>query len=309
MQGNVFNIQRYSIHDGPGIRTTVFLKGCTLKCFWCHNPESIDPQPQLQFFPQKCVGCGKCFGVCPEQAIRLNGNQRVYEGSRCKRCGRCANACWADALVLRGNGMTTEAVLAEVDKDRHYYESSGGGVTFSGGEPLLQANFLRELLVQSKSRSYHTAVDTAGNVKWEAIESVLPYVDLWLYDIKVYETRKHEAATGSSNAFIQSNLKRLATGENRIIIRIPVIPGVNDDLAEMEAIAEFLAGLRGVELVELLPLNHMAEGKYDSLHLEYKAAGYIPPSRETLEALSEVLIRKNLPVRFNADTITSSAAT
>ena len=282
MQGVVFNIQRHSIHDGPGIRTTVFLKGCNLRCLWCQNPESIDRNPQLQFYPQKCIGCGEC--------------RKVGDDIKEK-----AAVCNAEALVLRGKIMTVDEVMFEVDKDRDYYKSSGGGVTFSGGEPLLQADFLKSLLIECKNRGYNTAVDTAGNVLWQTIESVMPYVDLWLYDVKLLDSDKHKNATGVSNETILNNLRKISSvaGSN-IIIRVPVIPGINDEVGELENIADMLfdlPNLGNLQYIELLPLNHFAEGKYDSLGMDYKVKDYPVPTKEDLHAFGKIFSAKGLPVK------------
>ncbi|MCL1794018.1 MAG: glycyl-radical enzyme activating protein [Oscillospiraceae bacterium] len=297
MQGIVFNIQRHSIHDGPGIRSTVFLKGCSLRCLWCQNPESLDLSPQLQFYPQKCIGCGECRRVCQKGALRFENGGRIYETALCRRCGECAKACFADALILRGKAMTAGEVAAEIDKDRHYYESSGGGVTFSGGEPLLQADFLNSLLVHCKKNGYHTAVDTAGNVPWQAFEAVMAHVDLWLYDIKASGCGAHEKATGAKNGTILDNFRRLAAAANDIAVRVPVVPGINDGADEIEGIAGILSGIKNLRYVELLALNHMAEGKYASLGMDYPAKDRPVPSADYLLGLKKIFSAKGLAAK------------
>ncbi len=202
MKGLIFNIQRFSIHDGPGIRTTVFFKGCSLRCFWCHNPESIHPHPQIQLFLQKCIGCGKCFEICPVGAHCMIDGERVFLRELCRNCGKCAEICYADALVLAGKWLTAREVMDEVEKDKPFYENSDGGVTISGGEPLLQADFARALLEECKKEGLHTVVDTAGNVPWEAFEKVLPFTDLFLYDLKAADEEFHRQVTGAGNARI-----------------------------------------------------------------------------------------------------------
>ncbi|NLO83557.1 MAG: glycyl-radical enzyme activating protein [Clostridiales bacterium] len=298
LKGLVFNIQRFSIHDGPGIRTTVFFKGCSLRCFWCHNPESIHHEPQLQLFLQKCIGCGKCFENCPVRAHRMVNGERIFLRELCISCGRCAEDCYAEALAIAGKWMTVREVMDEVIKDKPFYENSGGGVTLSGGEPLLQAGFVRELLEESKREGLHTAVDTAGNVPWEAFESVLPFVDLFLYDVKVADEELHRQVTGVSNTRILDNLKRLAGKGTTILIRIPVIPGVNDTPEEMERIGLLIKDLDNIEYADLLPFHGLGESKYASLGMEYKAKGYQPPEPELMDSLAEILGEMDIRVKI-----------
>ncbi len=297
MKGLVFNIQRFSIHDGPGIRTTVFLKGCNLRCFWCHNPESINPGPELQLFLQKCIGCGKCFEICPVNAHQVIDGQRVFLREICSGCGKCAEFCYAEALVMAGEEMTVEEVVEEVEKDKAFYDNSGGGVTLSGGEALLQKDFAKAILIESKKRGLHTVVDTAGNVPWQLFEEVLPYVDLFLYDIKVLDDKKHRRATGVGNERILDNFSKLAMAGKDICIRIPVIPNLNDNKEEMEKMAAFIKGLNGIHTVELLPFHGLGEGKYESLGMEYQAKGYISPSDDHIIQLMEAFSAIGLIVK------------
>lgn len=288
MDGIVFNIQRFSIHDGPGIRTTVFLKGCTLRCFWCHNPESIDPSSELQVFVQKCIGCGRCVEVCPVEAHSIEDGRKTFNRILCIKCGKCAEVCYTGALEMTGKKMFVKEVVDEAEKDRAFYDNSGGGVTFSGGEPLLQKNFIKELLAESKKRGLHTAVETAGNVLWETFEEILPLVDLFLYDVKVMDPDKHKAVTGSDNKRCLDNLKKLTQKGANINIRVPVIPGVNDTEGEMQEIVELIIATSRSIPVELLPFHRMGEGKYISLGLEYKAKAYEAPTEEKLKKLRQV---------------------
>lgn len=295
--GLVFDVQRFSIHDGPGIRTTVFLQGCNLRCFWCHNPESVTPRPQVQFFRDKCIACGACVEACPRGAQVLLDHQRIYLRDICESCGRCADACFARALVVKGQALSVEQVIAQVDEDRPYYEASGGGVTFSGGEPLLQLEFLSECLRAARQRGLHTAVDTAANVPWAVFEELLPLADLFLVDLKALDGEKHRRGTGSGNARILENLRRLGDDRAEVWVRVPIIPGFNDDPSELGSIADFLADLRGVRRVELLPFHHLGAGKYESLGAEYRTRDLKPPTEARMAELAGILARQGLDVR------------
>lgn len=275
IRGTVFDIQRFSVHDGPGIRSTVFLKGCSLRCFWCHNPEGIRPQPEIQFEPEKCIGCGECVLVCPQGAQHLDGTQRIFERDRCDACGQCVETCYAGALSLVGRAMSVEDVLAEVMQDRAFYDSSGGGVTLSGGEPVLQTGFARALLARLQAEGVHTAIETAGCYPWGRLETLLPHVDLVMMDLKQMDSAHHRAATGAPNELILETARWLARTSVPLIFRVPVIPTVNDTPDAIRAIAGFvqeLSALRGAALpLELLPFHRLAEGKYTSLGREYAA--------------------------------------
>jgi len=260
-RGVIFNTQRFSVHDGPGIRTTVFLKGCPLSCVWCHNPEGIAPGPELALSPKRCIECGECVVVCP-QGLPVPGEVPVAGSlDSCLVCGACAQTCPSQARQIAGLEMSVSQVLAEVVKDRVFYEESGGGVTFSGGEPLWQPDFLRQLLVSCREKGIHTAVDTSGLVPWEDLESVAAVTDLFLYDIKHMDDEAHRQFTGVSNAQILSNLRRLGRFHRRIWIRVPVIPGINDSAENLQAIGELAADIEGVEKVCLLPYHPLGEDK------------------------------------------------
>ncbi len=275
LTATIFDIQRSSFVDGPGIRTTVFFKGCNLKCKWCHNPESQSFKPQIMFHKSKCVGCGKCYEVCP---TKLNG---------CVLCGKCAEVCMHDARQLCGKEYTPEQVLNEVIKDKTFYDVSGGGVTFSGGECMLQIDFLYEVLKLCKENGIHTAVDTAGAIKWEFFEKILPYTDLFLYDMKAFSEEKHIEGTGVSNKLILENLTRLSQCfKGEIIVRIPVIEGFNTD--ELPQMAEFLKPLN-IKMADLLPYHKMGDHKYDALGMEYVT--YSVPSKEDMEKFKEMFKR------------------
>ena len=247
----IFDIQRNSFVDGPGIRTTVFFKGCNLRCKWCHNPESQSFENQMMFYKDKCTGCGKCHEVCPNHL------------KKCDFCGKCELYCPAEARKICGREYTSDEVLAEVIKDKAFYDNSGGGVTFSGGECMLQLDFLCEILEKCKSAGIHTAVDTAGNVPWKSFEKILPFTDLFLYDIKAFGAELHRKGTSVSNELILENLKNLS-GRADIIVRIPVIGGYNDNDEEIRQIADFLKQIKIIK-AELLPYHAMGEHKYTAL--------------------------------------------
>ncbi|MBQ7090738.1 MAG: glycyl-radical enzyme activating protein [Clostridia bacterium] len=253
MNALIFDIERNSYVDGPGIRTTVFFKGCNLKCAWCHNPESQSAKPQMMLFQNQCIGCGKCREICQNET--------------CTLCGRCTLFCPADARKVCGKAYTVDEVFDEIIKDKAYYENSGGGVTFSGGECMLQIDFLYELLKKCKESGIHTAVDTAGHVPFERFEKILPYTDLFLYDIKLLDSEKHNRFTGVGNELILENLKKLFDTHATIWIRIPVIPGVHDE-EELQKIHDFVNHCGKPERIEHLPYHAMGEHKYAALGKE-----------------------------------------
>lgn len=275
MKAMLFDIQRGSYVDGPGIRTTVFFKGCNLDCKWCHNPESKSADRQMLFYSDKCTGCGKCVSVCPNK------------GKKCELCGKCALFCPRDARKLCGREYGIEEVMRELLRDKCFYENSGGGVTFSGGECMLQIDFLSEILRECKTEGIHTAVDTAGNVPFSYFERILPFTDLFLYDIKAISADKHKEETGTDNARILENAKRLS-GKSKILFRIPVIGGFNDEETEMQKIADFLKDISH-EKVELLPYHTLGEHKYRALGK--KAESFSVPSPERMNAFRAMFER------------------
>ncbi len=270
MDGKIFDIQRFSIYDGPGIRTNVFLKGCNLRCLWCHNPESQSMKNELMLNKDKCVGCGECEKIC--------GNTFT---ENCTACGRCVNVCAHGAREIKGETVSASDVVKQVLRDREFYRTSGGGVTLSGGEPLLQADFAAEILSQCRENGISTAIETALNVKWETVEKVLPYLDLVLCDIKCIDEKKHIELTGVSNRQILENAQKLKKSGVKVIFRTPVVPGCNDD--EIEKIAEFCDGFE----YEILAYHKTGCGKYASLGREYSLDGVEPPTVEYMNALSE----------------------
>lgn len=287
--GIIFDIKHFAIHDGPGIRTTVFLKGCPLGCLWCHNPESISAAPQLLFNPRKCIGCGQCYQVCPNNVHKMIGTEHIINRDACQLCGKCVEECYAGALEMAGYTVTVDQVLEEVLQDRIFYENSGGGLTLSGGDPLAQFEFSLALLKAAKKEGIHTALDTSGQTEWKKFEKLLEFTDLVLYDIKHMDSDRHRALTGVPNELIVENLRRLGDYEKRIWIRIPLIPGKNDDDRNFHAIGELLSSLRNVERIEVLKYHRLAESKYQQMGKEYSLIGLNPPSDVDLESRLEVL--------------------
>jgi pyruvate formate lyase activating enzyme len=269
-RGLVFNIQKYSIQDGPGIRTTVFLKGCPLRCWWCHNPEGQSAEPEVVTVETRCTACGQCVRVCLH-----DGGAAPAASPQCIRCGACVDACPSEARQMLGQAMTVDEVLAEVLQDRVFYEESGGGVTFSGGEPLGQPDFLRELLRACHASGISTAVDTCGYAPWEQLAAVAPFTDLFLYDLKTIDDKRHVEYTGVSNKLILSNLKALGRIHANIWVRVPIVPGFNDDAAALEAIGRFAAAVPSVRQVNLLPYHETGANKFARLGRSYPA-GEVP---------------------------------
>lgn len=268
-QGIVFDIQRFSLYDGPGIRTTVFLKGCPLKCIWCHNPESQNYKVELSFKSQKCVHCGTCEAVCPEKVHKISRDYHIINWNRCTGCGKCVTSCAYDALKLYGRAMSVQEVIQEILKDMDYYRNSGGGLTVSGGEPLAQPEFTIELLKAAKDANIHTCIETSGYVQRKVIEETDQYVDLYLLDYKSTNSQTHKELTGVSNELMLSNLQFLYERGSSIIIRCPLIPGINDSEEHLAGIADLSKRFPMIKAVELLPYHDMGKGKYGELGIEY----------------------------------------
>lgn len=294
-KGLIFDIQRYSIHDGPGIRTLVFMKGCPLSCIWCCNPESQSPSQEIMVTPNKCIGCKRCIEVCPTGAAEKKDPVEAHQ--LCVVCGKCVKACPSTARQLAGRYMSLEEVMKEVEKDFPFYQRSGGGMTVTGGEPLMQADFVRMLLKSCQEKGIHTAIETCGYAEWEDFKNVLEYVDLTLYDIKYMNSEKHRELMGVGNELILQNAKKVAKLGKDMVIRVPVIPDCNDSLENMEAIAEFARTLEGVEEIHLLPYHRLGESKYDRLGKSYKLKGVKPLDKESLSKQKKIIESYQLKVQ------------
>ncbi len=270
MMGRIFRIQRFSIHDGYGIRTTVFFKGCPLRCVWCHNPESQKFDIEIGYKAEKCLGCYTCLNACSRQAIG-RGNETLVQIDReiCDGCGECVRVCRGGALEIYGMDVSVEDVMKVIEKDTVFYKNSGGGATFSGGEPYFQPEFLLSLLKSCRERGISTAVDTSGYADWRVIESTLPFTDLFLYDVKDYRSDRHRVMCGAGNELIVSNLRNLIDLGAEVIVRIPVIPGYNFEEGDFDGYARLLTKA-GVERVDILPYHSLARDKYRWLGREYR---------------------------------------
>lgn len=265
-QALIFDIKRYAINDGPGIRIVIFLKGCNLNCAWCHNPESISGNQERMYSQSKCIRCGSCVEVCPENAISLTPEGIETDTEACKMCGRCAEVCPTTAIDLSGKPLSVNQIMTEIGKERIFMEQSGGGVTFSGGEPLMHSKFLIQLLDECGKLGIHRAVDTAGLANKEILLEVARRTDLFLFDLKMTDPERHRAWTGVTNEIILENLKFLAENGSKIIIRIPLIGGVNDDELNLTETARFVSELSGEKKeVNLLPYHKIAQPKYQKL--------------------------------------------
>ncbi len=268
--GLISFVQRYSTKDGPGIRSTVFLKGCPLGCLWCSNPELIRFVPDLLYSREKCKRCGTCIQVCPREALSFNADGFIQiDRERCNGCGDCVAVCPHGALELVGRTITVEALTAELLKDCVFYQTSGGGVTFSGGEPLWQSGFLARVSERLKQEDIHVALDTAGEASWCRFEEVLPFTDLVLYDIKVMDPDLHRQLTGRPNDLILANARLLAEKEVPMHIRMVMVPGLNDNPEEIKARMDFVSGLKSVQQVDILPYHRYGAGKYARLGMDY----------------------------------------
>lgn len=290
IKGRIISVKRFEIHDGDGVRTTLFLKGCPLSCRWCHNPESISPIPVLGFYPSACRGCGDCVTACPKGLHSFDGEKHVFDRTGCISCGACADVCSASALVTYGREVTVDEILPELLYDKPFYDQSGGGVTLSGGEPLSQSKFCRELLKKLKENGVSTAVDTCGYAPRAAVDDVIPYTDTFLYDLKAANPDVHKSITGRDNTQILENLRYIDSLGKRIEIRIPFVPGYND--GEIDGIADIIAGLSSVVKIKVLPYHSYAEDKYPAIGAAKDFCSVTAPTPEQVEQVREILRKR-----------------
>lgn len=296
----VLNIYRMTTHNGPGIRTLVQFKGCPLRCLWCSTPESQKTEPELAFYPAKCIRCGKCIPVCPENAITAANGAIVVDRLQCSSCGKCAECCPAEALKLLGEAMTVEEVLSEVVGDRIFYKHSGGGVTLTGGEPLMTPLFTGKLLRALKAEGINAGVDICGDVPWEDLEPLLPSVDFFLWDIKHMKPETHRKLTGASNDRILQNARAVSERGIPIYIRIPVIPGLNDSEENIRAACVFARGLPSLVEIDLMPVHHLGKARYESLGRNYPIPDDLYVPENALQALKQMVQSYGIPCRIVA---------
>jgi pyruvate formate lyase activating enzyme len=287
--GTIFDIVRFSTHDGPGIRTNVFMKGCPLHCLWCHNPEGQSPEVQILYREERCIRCFSCVEACPNHAIKIFEATPILLKKSCRLTGLCVKACPTKAREMAGRRVRVSDVMEEVDKDNIFYDESGGGVTFSGGEPFMQPAFLLDLLEACNERRIHTAVETCGFVDSETLLNSTPHVGLYLYDLKAIDSETHRKFTGAPNELILNNLRKLSQFHDHIIVRFPVIPGVNDDDINVSQLGKFVSSLRSVREVDVLPYHDLGVGKYKRLRIVNKMPRVEPPSQAKIADIAQRL--------------------
>ncbi|UCD57215.1 MAG: glycyl-radical enzyme activating protein [Candidatus Hydrogenedentota bacterium] len=279
-KATIFDIQRYSVHDGPGIRTLVFFKGCPLRCKWCQNPESLDRDPEIAFFSSKCIGCGECGKACPKEAIVFEDGERIRR-SKCDRCGKCADVCYAEALTVIGKEYDVRTLLDVVERDRPFYEQSGGGVTVSGGEPTVQLEFLLDFLRAAKEAGLNTVIETCGAFAWSRFKRLLPYLDIIYFDLKVVDEKEHKRLTGVNNRRILANARKLVESREKVVFRVPLVPGMTVTETNISGLINLLTGLEQRE-VHLLPYHKMGESKLQRIDCTLQPLDLAPFSDEQI---------------------------
>lgn len=297
MTGTVFNTQKFSIHDGTGIRTLIFMKGCPLRCIWCSNPESQRPGPEVMFVRSKCTGCGKCAALCREAAV--DNVTLDIDRSRCVKCGLCTSKCYAGAKKMIGRQVTVREMMELIEKDRIFYTNSGGGVTVGGGEPAMQHGFVEELLKACRASHIHTAIETCGYGRWQDICGMFDNADQIFFDLKAMDPELHRRLTGVSNELILHNAEQAAAGGNEIIFRIPLIPGCNDSLTNIEETGAFVGGLSGNGsnvFIEILPYHDLGRDKYRWLDMDYGLEDTGKPDASQVEELKTILKNRGCSV-------------
>lgn len=297
--GVVFDIKKFAIHDGPGIRTTVFVKGCPLSCVWCHNPESQEFKREVSFMPDKCIGCGYCFKTCPNHAHVMDGEKHVIKRELCERCGECAKECYAQAIEVIGKEMTVQEALDEVLKDKPFYETSDGGMTISGGEPMSQYEFTYSLLEAAKEEGLHTCLDTSGYAKYERYEKLLPFVDIFLYDLKETDPENHLKLAGVRLDVILENLRKLDAAGARTVLRCPIVDELNDSERHLKKIAEIAESLKHVIEIDIHPYHPLGKSKSERIGKNYELRDktfvdedVVEKWIETIQAGTKVSVKK-----------------
>lgn len=297
MTGTVFNTQKFSIHDGTGIRTLIFMKGCPLRCIWCSNPESQRTGPEVMFVRSKCTGCGKCAALCREAAV--DDVTFDIDRSRCVKCGLCTSRCYAGAKKMTGRQVTVREMMELIEKDRIFYTNSGGGVTVGGGEPAMQHGFVEELLKACRASHIHTAIETCGYGRWQDIYGMFDNADQIFFDLKAMDPELHRRLTGVSNELILHNAEQVAAGGKDVIFRIPLIPGCNDSMTNIEETGEFVGGLSGNGnniSIEILPYHDLGRDKYRWLDMDYGLEDTGEPDASRVEELKTILKNRGCSV-------------
>lgn len=293
----IFNLQKFCLHDGPGIRTTIFFKGCPLNCLWCHNPESKSYSKQFSFAGEKCSGCGQCEKVCSQEAVKIVDNMAFYEEEKCILCGKCIDVCPNNLREIVGREYTVDQLVNEIEKDRPFYEQSKGGVTLSGGEAMIQIDFVEQLITACKERGISVVVDTCGYAPFSNFLKIMDKVDLFLYDLKLTDPLLHKKYTGQDNQLILDNLRELAKRGAKINLRLPLIEGVNTELCHLEKILELARELK-ILTINLLPYHDIAKNKYERLKIEYPIEKFSCPSDEKMEEIKSILERAGFQVKI-----------